>query len=226
MIQTEIAVAEQKLMDMLNLKLKPSKPDSFKKDLDKAVKGFLKPAGVPDHNLKFSDVEEIKELLLELDPGVIHEKLLLNNDILVVELVLNIVQYLQSNLPLEDQSQVNFMIEQSLGASRSNDTRFLWTARVAEDPLEILYLMQSTKLTKFDVQHLQAMYPETYDLIIESVITAVTDTFTVKDLIPRRIKMMLSILLGLPVVSIKALEAYNTEPEPEKNTPSISSIGE
>lgn len=113
----------------------------------------------------------------------------------------HIFQQLQEQLALND--------------SMSALARMVWALRVLDNPLWVLRLMSDQQLTKFDVNVLQSAYPAIYKQISDLLIQNLVDTMDPKKAVPRRIKQMSAIFLGLPTVSPEILAAYEDRPEPK-----------
>lgn len=223
-LSVEIAAATVPLKQMLGLApLKPINEKSLRsyiKQVTENVDRFYTGSGSTfESELVLADVAEIKHALSELDESNLLTELLqqlmtLEVSIGVGEKVVQIDKYLQDALPLT-QAYSPVMLTVHPTASKSEDIHFLWKCRVAESAsLQILSLMSMNQLTKFDVQCFETLYPESYQALIGELIGKLPDHFSMDNPPPRRIRLMLAVLLKTPLLDLKTLQAYKT-PEPK-----------
>lgn len=136
--------------------------------------------------------------------------------------IAQIMQYLRDRIPHNDVSDAGLMVEKAPQRSKSEDTRFLWAVRVAQDPMYVLRLMQLEQLCDFDVTVMKDLYPELYQQLANELIAGVMAKFTPEQQIPRGIKKMLSIYLQVPVGNAKTLSMYKNKGKSEQVSPPSS----
>jgi hypothetical protein len=187
--------------------------NEIKDKAEKAIAGKELPL---TPNLKISDVNELATTLSQLDTTTLSVRLipLLTAENVSPEIGMRMVEILkglQNFLPPEFDAD---------GAS-SLGIKFLWAARVANDPLWILNLLSNQQLTEYDVTVVSTLYPEIYESIVEAVLTESIEQYAGDRRIPRKIKLGLSILLQTPVLSVETLKAYqdNDDQDDKQITP-------
>ena len=164
--------------------------------------------------LAISDATQLHEKLINLDASQRLQEIYpeLNNtgiDPLVFgPLAANIIEILQAAIPSAEMSDDSFLNIPPVKPTFSNLMTMLWTARIAESPLWMLKLLSDGTATVIDVESVQTMYPELFDIIVEEVINQITEKFTIKTSIPRKLKLQLQTLLGTPILNMGSIEAY------------------
>lgn len=181
----------------------------------------------------FSRAVELHKNLIELDQESHLQKMISslydgNYDPMPIALHINqIIDILIQSIPENEMSDDSFLPIAPIQPSFSKLMELLWAARIAENPLWILKLMSDVTLTDLDVKYTQNMYPETFDKIIEEVLTQIMKKYTAKTSLPRKLKIQLSLLLGLPVVSMQTLLSYakkDVKAEQKKEQESVRNI--
>ena len=162
------------------VKPKALSPDITVEDLDKVL----------DHT--FDASEEAEKLILAGYPEG------------VVGSALNLWQYLDSVKPTL-MAQGAFIPLKQLDIPYSDKARYLWALRVANDPLWVLDLFSAVQLTATDVEHLSAMYPEIYTHVVNAFVSEFIAKYDDENSIDRPMRMMLSVLVGEPVLSVNTL---------------------
>ncbi len=141
---------------------------------------------------------------------------------------MNIAQYLIAGLPTGEYEMTPGGIQRVVAPSLSNDTRFLWKARICDNPFYILRLFAEQQLTGADVECLKAARPQEYDAITSSFIAFLARTYKADTALPRRLRIMLAILFQSPTIKLEQLVSYKKsdveKPLPNKSAPQISQI--
>ena len=217
MIQDEIFTAIQGLKKLLSKRpLEATKKDilavsKYKDTIKEAVQSVITPKSSTFEFIQFDELDALKTAIITYDPTEMYT----TAEPAIAEARNTVLTHLQSELPIEDNLEISAMLDRHEGAARSNDTRFLWACRIGDNPLHIFELMQTTRLTKFDVQHLQAMYPDLYKLFIELFIEALIEELANTKRLPRRLALMSSVLLQVPVINPNTLKAYKIPNKPK-----------
>ena len=118
------------------------------------------------------------------------------------------------NIKPKQSVEGTFIPQRPLDIPYSDKAQYLWGLRIADDPLWALDLMEVVQLTATDIRHLTSMYPETYILIVNTFVEEMVAAYSEEDIIERPLRMMLSVLVGEPVVSIATLQAYQEPAQP------------
>lgn len=194
-----------------------------KADLDKLTKSALQneEESCFESHIDSPDLPKIKEQLYNLDlatllPEIMPKITEAGAGLDVAGRIIEILNYLKSELPQSEYELTGLGLQKTLEASRSSNARFLWKCRLADNPYHILDLFTKLMLTKLDVEALQAMYPDLYMSMAESFIKNVTEIYPSDTAIPRTVKHSLSVFLGLPIITLEQLNAYNVSKDMDK----------
>jgi len=187
----------------------------------KAAENIIQDKPVSDSvksDLTTKDIPELKAKVVELQPETLMPVLIkiLEGEGVGIEIgmqIMTIINTLKNVLPPESIKTTELT---------SLDYKFLWAAKIADNPLHILELFSTQQLTDFDVKNIQVMYPDIYQDMVNAIITASIKEFSDTGHIPRRIKLSLSILLQVPVLDVTTLQAYqdNDDKKDAKIAPS------
>lgn len=131
-----------------------------------------------------------------------------------------VFQYLKERIPRNDVIDAGLLTQKAPERSKSEDIRFLWAARIAQNPMHVLALMQKEQLCDFDVTVMQDLYPELYQQVANELVAGVIAKYKPEEQIPRGIKKMLSIYLQVPVANAKTINAYKNAPK-ERNVQQV-----
>lgn len=210
----ELFIAVLKLVEMVGVnKLKISKSNvnkamQLQDAIDKNVLKFLNGEELNLSTISRDEAKEVKNALLELNPEALLTNLIpiLSKENIGVEVGVKI---------MEMAKQLASLAPETDGVSQN--TKFLWRARIAENPLWSIQLMSDQMLSKIDVDTLRNMYPDIYEMIVNSLIENIIEKFTVEKQVPRRIKLMMSVLLQTPVLDLKTITAFDKDQEGNKS---------
>jgi hypothetical protein len=205
-------------------------PEAIRSDIQKLLKGESLPE--LDMDLKFKDVPELAKQIEELNLEAQLQKSfvsLANAELPAVEIGTTwnvLVESLRNFIPADTVLDTGLSITDAPASSISLQTKFLWAARIAENPRWILRLFEKSQLSDFDVTTLQSLYPEIYELMVTIFIEEIINNFKISDALPRKLKLMLSIFLQTPVLSVETVQAYKAgeaelppPPSPEQVAP-------
>jgi hypothetical protein len=191
--------------------------------VEQACKLDSAPAGTAT-KVKRSDLPKIKSYLQDVDPvqafprlaeanlaaGIAPEEALIAQPVVV---------YLKQSLPKSEYELTALGLRQVVAPSFSEDTRFLWKCRIAENPYYIMNLFSQRQLTAQDVECLRAMYESIYQELSTQLVTYIIENYSTDASISRPLRTMLSIFLGQPVIKLEQLVAYKSKPEPAAPPP-------
>lgn len=160
-----------------------------------------------------NDVQEVKDYLSDVKPEVMVPELAQSMDAagLPPELALNgqsVTIYLKDMLPKSEFELTPFGLRPVVAPSFSEDVRFLWKCRIAENPFYIMNLFSQRQLTGLDIECVLAMYDTVYSDICIAMIQHIVDTYSTDSTIPRPLRTMLAILLQQPTIKLDQLAAY------------------
>ena len=176
-------------------------PDKMQNLADRVMNG----EEITIKSLSYGDLEDIIEQVKSFSPELVMADSIpeLEKEGLGAEFAVKLIE------------MVNLLIT-ALPATESFSlqAKFLWRARIAENPLIIYDLISKSQLSATDVDTLIAIYPDIYEMLVASLIESSVETYTIDNPIPRRLKLMLSILLKTPVIDVKTLKAYRAAPQP------------
>ncbi len=212
----EIAVARYPLTQIAGMGEKwyrrPSLP--IPEDLDVAVSDALdgKTTSMPDPQFTRDMLPAFKDHLRDLNldsywATLAEEWSKTKQDIGGAQRAIEILKYLQDNLPIE--ADLTYAgVRKTLGPSFGDDSKFLWKCQLAEEPMRFVDLLGCRQLTSHDVECFQQLYPLAYQAVNNSAVQHVVETYSKDKMLPRKVQMQMSVLLGTPVIKLEQLKAY------------------
>ncbi len=212
----EIAVARFPLTQIAGMSDKwyrrPSLP--IPEDLDKAVSDALegKITVMPDPQFTREMLPDFKDRLRDLDLNaywitLAEEWSKTKQDIGGAQRAIEILKYLQDNLPIE--ADLTYAgVRKTLAPSFSEDSKYLWKCQLAEEPMRFIDLLGCRQLTSHDVECFQVLYPLAYQNISQSAVQHVIETYSKDKMLPRKVQMQMSVLLNTPVIKLEQLKSY------------------
>lgn len=221
--KTKFKVLKQDITAALKLK------DDMSKMLDDFLKGEETSRPEP---LKLEDIEWIKDAAQTQNAATRLQEILpvlqdAGIDVSVGMMVVNLIEYMRVQMPGDELSE-GVIASRIPKSSISGDFRLLWAARLVDDPLHLITLMQRRQLTKTDTRVMLTVYPALYEELVDMLIEKILEH--PERPLNRKIKSTMAVLLEMPVINAKTLQAYQAAPDqaplPAARTPEISPIGE
>lgn len=167
----------------------------FEKDLNNMTSSILKGKSIDmPVTVKLSDAETLIEAIEDLSPSKRLQEIANIADVGVIPILDNVLNLLPTFVP------------ETKGASEL--ARFIWKARMIDNPLWAVGLISQSQLTPLEVTCLELAYPDIYQAIIQSFMGNIIENKIEINTLGRPLKMMLAMLLKTPVLDDTVVKAY------------------